>query len=281
VDSDSDIDLSEYSARPSDNIASSSESNSTPHSKITQRTLLRPRHAKTPRRTEDRRLKGRKAGTIASSDARVENAPISGRRRARHSTKDMQGIHAARLRVAARRREDAKKIRLEQIKKQILTEARALRQRAADLEREAEDAARIALEMDEDEEEEEKGRESEPGPLTAMEEDRDDVLSNYSHAPTEVYSDSEQEHWLRPRPSPQQQRQGGLSSHRRHAVPMVHCPSQPQEQANPVPQPFVVVTREVESFNNATGSLVRQMKRYRVRVEDLESLDGDTDREEL
>jgi hypothetical protein len=262
------MDSSESSARPSlaDNIASSSEPNSAPRSTSKKRTIpLRPRHAKTPRRMEGRQPKGRKAGTVASSDARVDDSlvSISGRRRARHSAKDMQGIQAARLRVAVRRREDAKKIRLEQIKKQILTEAQALRQRAADLEREAEDAARIALEMDEEKD--------------------DDVLSNYSYAPTEVYSDSEQEYWLRPCPSPQQQQQQqrGLSSHLRHAVPKDHYSSQPQEQAYPVPQPFVVVTREVESFNNATGSLVHQMKRYRVRVEDLESLHGDSDVEEL
>jgi hypothetical protein len=279
------MDSSESSARLSDDIASSSEPRSTPHPTSKKReVLLRPRHAKTPRRMEDRQPKGWKAETIAPSDARVEDAltSISGRRRARHSTKDMQGIQAARLRVAARRREDAKRIRLEQIKKQILTEAQALRQRAADLEREAEDAARIALEMDEEKEEDENGRESESEPSTAMEEDKDDVLSNHSYAPTEVYSDSEQEYWLRPRPAPQQQQQQrGLSSHLPHAVPMVHCSSQPQEQAYPVSQRFVVVTREVESFNNATGSLVRQMKRYRVRVEDLESLHGDSDVEEL
>jgi hypothetical protein len=283
ADSDSEIDSSEPSASPSKNMSSSSVSGSgfasdtdsaepnTPHRKQTRPSSAldtpRPR-----RRTEDRqRPKGYKAGTVASPDARVEDslASVAGRRRGRHSSEGTKDIEAVRSRVAARRREDAKRIRIEQIKKQLSSEAWTLRQRAADLEREAEEeAARLARAL----EEKDKEKRSESGSeSTAMEEDRDEVLSNHSYAPTEVYSDSEQERWTRAPPTHQQE--GGVALHRHHAVPMVIEPSQPQ--------PFITVTREVQGFDDVTGSPVQKVKRYRVRPEDLESLHSDSDMEEL
>jgi hypothetical protein len=196
-------------------------------------------------------------------------ATVAGHCRVRLSSKGKKEIEAARSRVAAQRREDAKRIRIEQVKERFLMEARALRQRAADFEREAEeDAAQLVRAMEEKDKEEISESESES---TAMEEDRDDVLSNHSHAPTEVYSDSEQEDWTH---APQAKQQyGGVALHRHHAVPMVIVSSQPQ--------PFVMVTREVQDVDDVTGSPVQKIKQYRIRPEDLESLHSDSDMEEL
>jgi hypothetical protein len=224
----------------------------------------------TPRpcpRTEDRQWpKGCKAGTVTSPDARVDDSLVSvaGRRRSRHS-EGTRDIEAARSRVAAQRREDAKRIRIKQIKKQLLSEAWALRQRAADLEREAEEmAARLAHALEENDME--KGAES-GSESTAMEEDRDEVLSNHSYAPTEVYSDSEQERWTGAPPA--QQQEGGVALHRHLVAPIIIGPSQPQG--------FVTVIREVQGIDDVTGSPAHKIKRYRVRPEDLVSLYSDSD----
>jgi hypothetical protein len=248
----------------------SAESN-TPHTK-NQRPSSALDTPRTRRRTEVRQPKGCEAG-IASPDARVGDslATVAGRRRGRLSSEGTKEIQAARSRVATQRRENAKRIRIQQIKNQFSSQAWALRQRTADLEREAEEeTARLARVLEEKDKKERS--ESEAGSeSTAMEEDRDDDLSNHSYAPTEVYSDSEQECWTRAAP-PTQQQQGVVALHRHHAISMVIEPEQPQS--------FITVTREVQGIND-TGSPVQRVKQYRVRPEDLESLHSDSDMEEL
>jgi hypothetical protein len=231
-------------------------------------TLATPRLRK---RTEDRRTKGCKDGIAASSDASVgvNHASMVKHRRGRHSAPDSAEVEAARRRGAAQRREQAMKACVEQEKKRASLEAWVLRQRAADLEREAEEEeARLIGEVEMMEEEEEEEGEGEE------EEDSDEVVSNYSYAPTEVYSAAEQECWTRPSPfKTQQQRRGGHGLHRHDAV-MVH----PQVTTS---EPYVVVTRMVNDLNTVTGSSVQRTKRYRVRIDDLESLQGSSDMDEL
>jgi hypothetical protein len=283
ADPDSEMDSPESSASPEDDMSPSSESGSgiASDTDSVETHTLRRKHTRpssaldTPRpsrRTEDRQPKGCEVGTVASPDASMESlATVAGHCQPRHSSWD---IEAARQRVAAQRQEDAKRIRIEQIKQRISIEAWALRQRAVDLERELEEGTALlvcGMEEDKESEEDSGSGSGSRSRSTVIDEDRDEVLSNHSYTPTEVYSDSEQESWTRP---PLQQ--GGVTLHRHHAVPMVISPSQPE--------PFVTVTREVQAFNDVTGSPAHKVKRYRVRPEDLESLHSDSslsDMEEL
>jgi hypothetical protein len=114
-------------------------------------------------------------------------ASIASRRRV-HS--DLEDIEAARLRVAAQRREEAKRIQIEQLQKQARLAAWQLRQCATDLEHEvAESTARLLQEMEVDHQ------------SSAMTEDEDededglDVRSNHSYARTETseFSDDDED----------------------------------------------------------------------------------------
>ncbi|KAI0247921.1 hypothetical protein BJV78DRAFT_1241128 [Lactifluus subvellereus] len=297
--SDSDMDSSESSASSDTDIV---ESNTPCNGHTIPPSPLRtPR----PRRTEDLQPKGCQEGMVASTDRSVTDSPASIALH-RRVTSDLEDVDATRQRVEAWHREEATRIRLEQLQKQARLGALQLRQRADDLEREnAQDAARLLQEM-------EGGTAS-----TAMDEGEDgvDVRSNHGYTPTETSSSSdEDEYWSPPPPFPfrtsnsqtghieegspaptlpatpppqvtmegRRQAQQGHPLSRQHAVAIPLPPSSTMSLPGAETDSFVVVTRQVvDGLNDLTGSPVRRTKRYRVRAVDLESLYGDFDMGEL
>jgi hypothetical protein len=102
-------------------------------------------------RTENRQPKGWKHGSTASSDMSVgsNHASVIKKRQDHHSAPTSDEIEAARHRVPQQRPADAERTCIQQEKKLMALEAARLRQRAADLEREEEDAAMFNGEMGE------------------------------------------------------------------------------------------------------------------------------------
>jgi len=268
-------------------------------------TLNAPR---APRRTEDRRPEDWNGGNLASTDGGVADsmAHITKRRLAPRS--DLKDIEAARRRVEEQRLTEAKRIRLEQLMKRAQREVQQLRQRADDLECEnAEELTQLLrreMEIDEEGEETQSRTREEEGDGELLE-----VQSN-GYTPTEVYSENDgyQPRWSSPslslppalshprdersltptptlRPSSGPPQVAGPSSSR--LGPQVQLARGPlrRQHAVPLTPPrageFVVVTRQVvDGLDNLTGSHVHRTKRYRVRQADLESIYGNSDREE-
>jgi hypothetical protein len=134
-----------------------------------------------PRRTEDLQPEDCPEGTVTSTDGSVtDTLSFTASRRKVPSYRD--DVEAARRRVEAQRRQEAKRIRIEQLQKQARLEAWKLRQQADDLEQET--AKGVAHLLREDR-------------STSMDEDEDgfDVQSNHSYAPTET-SEPSDGHWL-------------------------------------------------------------------------------------
>lgn len=131
-------------------------------------------------------------------------------------TLDTDGVEAARERVAVQRREDAERIRCEQKQKLLVVEAWALRQRAEYLEWKATELARREIDGETSEWDSESGSESTESETVATP-DGDETRSS-QYAPTEVFSESEQQAWTTP--ATLQQWQRGLVLHRHHALPM-------------------------------------------------------------
>jgi hypothetical protein len=109
---------------------------------------------------------------------------------------------AARLGVELQRRRDARSIHLEQKAKQMRMESWMLKQRAERLDREADEVDRIierkTKEGTFDEDSESEMSESESTMMVCDEEEEEEVRASQrsqSYAPTEVYSESEQEMW--------------------------------------------------------------------------------------
>ena len=106
-------------------------------------------------------------------------------------------VEAARLGVELQRHRDARRIHFEQKVKQLRVESWALKQRAELMEREADDADRLAeRKMKEGTFDKDSKSESESTMMVCdgEEEERESERSE-SYAPTEVYSESEQESW--------------------------------------------------------------------------------------
>jgi hypothetical protein len=175
-------------------------------------------------------------------------AVIVGRCRARYSTESVRDIEAAQCQA------DNRKIRQEQMKRRLKMEAWMLQQRAAGPEREAEeDAERLVIEMEKGGDEKSRKFEFE----SSMEEDKDDVRSSHLEAAP---------------------RSPNASAPCTADGPPTRPTTETSEH-----QPFIVpvVTTDMEGLNDVTGSPVHQTKRYRVGAEDLESLHGDSDMDEL
>ena len=258
------------------------------------------------RRTEVRRLEDWNRGGFVSTDGSVQDgtAHIAKRRPAPHW--DLEDIEAARQRVHQQRIIEAKKIQLEQLVKGAQREAQQLRQRADDLERETserfERLLRGETEIDE-------GEGEEPETTAVEDGDQSDVRSNWSYAPTEVYS-NEGDHPRRASPSPPLPSPISPSTptHPREERSQTPTPASPQVAGAsslllepqgqlaqgplhrqhtrlltpPRADEFVVVTRQVvDRLDDLTGSYVRRTKHYRVRQTDLESLYGNSGMEEV
>ena len=198
---------------------------------------------------------------------------------------DREEVEAARRRVEAQRRQEAKRIHIEQLQKQARLEAWKLRQRADDLEQEAGESAARLLQED-------------TTPV-AMDEDKNgfDVQSNHSYPPTETSESSDDdEQWLSPpplrfhTPTSQTRHIEDFERSQTPTQPATPPPSQlgPQvrmethRHAQPETTSFVVVSRQVvDGLNVLTGLPVLQTKQYRVHAMDLESLYGDFNMEKL
>jgi hypothetical protein len=110
-------------------------------------------------------------------------------------------VEAARLGVELQRHRDARRIHFEQMVKQLRVESWALKQRAELMEREADDADRLAERkmkegtFDKDSESESESESESTMMLCDGEEEERKSERSESYAPTEVYSESEQESW--------------------------------------------------------------------------------------
>ncbi|KAI0255466.1 hypothetical protein BJV78DRAFT_1175720 [Lactifluus subvellereus] len=253
-----------------------------------------------PWRTKDLQPEDWQEGTVASTDRSVIDSLVSIASR-RKAPSDLEDVEAARRRVEAQRRDEAKRIRVEQLQKQARLGAWKLRQHADDLEREAaEHAARLLGEMEE----------ATASTAAAMDEDGLEVRSNHSYTPTETSSSDDDEYWssspslpfytptlqageidersptptlpATPSPSIRRQAQQPRPLSRQHAVAIPLASSPTSSPPGAETQSFVVVAREViDGLNELTGSPVRRTKQYRVRAADLESLHEDSDMEEV
>jgi hypothetical protein len=143
---------------------------------------------------------GLQGESIASSDAGGETR--SGDIRARQST--CAELEAARLGVEAQRRRDARRIRREQTVKRLRVESWALTQRAECIKRKADEMNKLAerrlKEGTFDDDDSESESESESTMMMVCDDDDDDEDERASqrsdtYAPTEVYSESEQQTW--------------------------------------------------------------------------------------
>jgi hypothetical protein len=124
------------------------------------------------------------AGFAASSDASGKTHDARNRRN-RQMAKVLDAIEAVRLKGKSQRRH-ARRIRHEQMQKDLRTEVWALRQRALDMERRADEVEKsIRRKMKDEPSESESESESE-----SMD-NEEDAMSQISHASTEVHSESE------------------------------------------------------------------------------------------
>jgi hypothetical protein len=141
---------------------------------------------------------GLQGGSTASSDAGGESR--RGSLRSRQDRRACADVEAARLEVERQRRRDASRIHFEQKLKQLRMESWALRQRAELIDREADDVDRlIERKMREgtfDDNSDSELSESESTVL-ACDDEEDERASQRSstYAPTEVFSESEQQSW--------------------------------------------------------------------------------------
>ncbi|KAH9974887.1 hypothetical protein BGW80DRAFT_1559387 [Lactifluus volemus] len=136
---------------------------------------------------------GLQGGSTASSDAGGEN-----RRRTIRSGQDTHvDVEAARLKVELQRHRDARRIFHEQKAKRLRMEAWALRQRAELLDRQADEEDRKMKEGTVDDDSESELSESESTVMECVNDDEEERASQLSesYAPTEVYSESEQQTW--------------------------------------------------------------------------------------
>jgi hypothetical protein len=133
-----------------------------------------------------------------------------------NSSVQTDGVEAARERVAVQRQEDAERIRCEQKQKLLMVEVWTLKQRAGYLEWKAAELVRRAMEGGSSDSE--SGSESMDSESVATP-DGDETRSS-QYAPTEVFSESEEQAWMTP--ATRQQWQQGLVRvlHRHHALPM-------------------------------------------------------------
>ncbi|KAH9976872.1 hypothetical protein BGW80DRAFT_884833 [Lactifluus volemus] len=169
----------------------------------TPSTLDIPRHQLG---SEGNQSNGLQGGSSASSDTDVDG--FNARPDHGNSSVQTDGVEAARERVAVQRQENAERIRREQRQKIFAVEAWSLRQRAEYLEWKAAELVRREMEGG--------ASDSESGSESVATPDGDEAESQY--APTEVFSESEQQAWTTP--ATRQQWQQGLVLHRHHALPM-------------------------------------------------------------
>jgi hypothetical protein len=136
---------------------------------------------------------GLQGGPTASSDAGGENH----RRTIRSCQDTYAGVEAARLKVELQRHRDARRIFHEQKAKRLRMEAWALRQRAELLDRQADEVDRKMKEGTFDDDSESELSESESTVMECVNDDEEERASQLSesYAPTEVYSESEQQTW--------------------------------------------------------------------------------------
>jgi hypothetical protein len=141
---------------------------------------------------------GLQGGSAASSDA-GEESRRGDIRRGRRST-DAE-LEAAQLRIELQRRRDARRIRREQRVKRLRIESWALKQRAMLWDRQADEMDKLAAERkvkeDNDDDSYSDSEFSESTMMVCDDDDEEERASERSdaHAPTEVYSESEQQTW--------------------------------------------------------------------------------------
>ncbi|KAH9979287.1 hypothetical protein BGW80DRAFT_1523344 [Lactifluus volemus] len=139
---------------------------------------------------------GLQGGSTASSDAGGENR--SRKIRSRQDT--YADVEAARLTVELQRHRDARRILREQKVKRLRMEAWALVQRAEHFNRQADEEDKLIKRKKEgaiDDDSESELSESEPSVMECDNDDEEERASQLSesYAPTEVYSESEQQTW--------------------------------------------------------------------------------------
>jgi hypothetical protein len=156
-----------------------------------------------PRPRKGMESRGLQGGSTAPSDAGEETR--RGDIRARRSTS--AELEAARLGVELQRRRDARRIRREQRAKRLRMESWALTQRAALFNRQADELDKLAAKrkmkeggtFDNDDDSESESSESSESTMMMVcdDDDKEERASERSdtYAPTEVYSESEQQTW--------------------------------------------------------------------------------------